>query len=124
MKTYTKLIVVMCYQIFDRMSVAPSSGNFGQQTVPGREFVNYSDINCGAFGPFGQQLKILVLFIGFQNDFFLILGRLKVKRKKLRLDNSYYREFFQKYKMDFGVMVNLTVLGWDRLSHHCRNLYI
>ena len=34
MKAYTKLTVVMCCQIVDRKSVAPSSGEFWRRPVP------------------------------------------------------------------------------------------
>ena len=79
----------------------------------------------GRTGRAAPQLKIWVHFFGFQNNFFFeTLRSLQVNKKKLRLDLSYYWEFFQKYKICFGLMVNETVLEWDSLSHHCRNLYI
>ena len=44
--------------------------------------------------------------------------RLKVNRKKLRLNHIFHRE---KYKINFELIVNKIMLGWDSLSHHCRN---
>ena len=45
-----------------------------------------------------------------------------VNRKKLCLDLIFYRDFFEKHKVSFGLMVNKIVFGWDSLSHHCTNL--
>ena len=39
----------------------------------------------------------------------------------MRLAFIFHKEFFQKYKINFGLMVNKTVLGRDSLSHHCIN---
>ena len=90
-----------------------------------REFSISSDVKYGAHGALRYTIENLSPFFGFCDNFcFEKLRRLKVDRNKLLLNLSYYFifKFFFYKKIYFGLMGNKTVLGWDSLSHHCRNL--
>ena len=110
-KAYTKLTVVMCCQIFYRKSVAPSSAIFGGDQRSNRPVDKIRNLErkktCSKKINTPLPRPRPVQFISFQyNFYFATLRRLKVSWKKLVLGIRYHWEFFQKYKIVFGLMVN------------------
>ena len=151
MKADTKVKVVIWYQIFDKKSTAPSSGDFcrrpparkacgqdqefrekktiwlnclldsfgghGRTSARGslRFFYILPPVCTGGQGGVGPIVKIWVRCIGFSCNFvFETSWTLSVNWRELRLNLSYYCNFFFINTNIFWVHGELPVLEWLR----------
>ena len=75
-------------------------------------------VEAGEEGGVHQLKSLTDLFVFNKSE---TSRRLTVNRKKLHLGNIFHMKLFQKYKMNFGVLLNKTISEWQGQNFPCYN---